>query len=163
MPCSSLSVSGWTSSRRARVTLTSMEDALIADGTTMAFRVESPDHGGPGLFDVNEIMEAIFATFGSRPFTQSPTSSRNGQSEGDGETLGPRTAEILRRFSVQSEVLLRFLDADTADAEFSVRYRNKPAQPFVGRVARHGERWLINRDSIRQMLHRAGIELPPDP
>jgi hypothetical protein len=129
------------------------------------FHVEIPDDladGGPGLCNVTEIMEMIRATFDPVPSARTAPSGPKANSEGVGDTLGPRAAEILRQFSVQSEVHLRFLDADTADAEFSVRYRTQSAQSFVGRVARHGDRWLISPEALRLMLQRAGIELPPE-
>ena len=137
-----------------------------ADNITTGFRVELPDadvtNAGPGLFDVADISSAIPATFGPGPFAQGPTPRRGG----DGETLDPRTAEALRRFFVQAEASVtqvRFLDADIADVEFSVRYPSQTSQSFVGRVARHDECWLVSADSIRQVLIGSGIDLPPDP
>jgi hypothetical protein len=133
---------------------------------TPGFRVELPDaddtNAGPGLFDLAEISSVIPATFGPEPFAQGLIPRRGG----DGKTLEPGTTEALRRFSAQAETSLtrvRFLNADIADVEFSIRYRNQTSRSFVGRVVRHEGCWLVTTESIRQVLIGSGIELPPDP
>jgi hypothetical protein len=123
--------------------------------------VESPDahlfDGGPGLFDVNEVIETLTTMFDRDPEVRATMRRTE-----DADNLGPYLSEAMRRVSVQPQetpVSLRFLDPDTAELNLVVNLAGQPT-PFVGRVARHGTGWLVTRDTVLTVLRLAGTPPP---
>ena len=132
--------------------------------TWSATIAELPDGGpfddGPGLFDINAIVETLTGTFQGDPFFGVPPTG--GQIE-DVDDLGPNLLEAMRTVSVhprESPVSLRFLDPDTAEVDLTVKLNDQRTPPFVCRVARHGMNWLVARETVLEVLRLAGSSPP---
>jgi hypothetical protein len=123
--------------------------------------VESPDahlfDDGPGLFDVNAVIETLTTTFDRDPKVRATL-----QRTEDADDLGPYLSEAMRRVSVQPEetpVSLRFLDPYTAELNLVVKLAGQRT-PFAGRVAKHGTCWLVTRETVLTVLRLAETSPP---
>lgn len=71
---------------------------------------------------------------------------------------GPRHYEgVTAKFSVSR---IRFLDMDEAEAFFTIEAMGNQF-PYTGRAVLVGDRWLVSRETAAQVLHGAGIHVPP--
>jgi ClpX C4-type zinc finger len=111
---------------------------------------------------VDAVVAAILVTFGP-PRSEPGLPRREAE---DAEELEPYIVEAGRRYPVRPGATrvqrLRFLDDDTADVEFVIGLVGRPAAPFSGGVVRRGERWLVTRDTVLQVLQSAGVSVPPN-
>jgi hypothetical protein len=116
-----------------------------------------PFDDGPGLFDINAILETLMGTFHTDP--QVRATQRRIDDAGD---LGPYLVEAMRRVSVhprETPIALRFLDADTAELNLVVNLSGQRT-PLGGRVARDGMNWLVARETVLEVLRLAGTSPP---
>jgi hypothetical protein len=112
---------------------------------------EAPDDEAPA-----QVVAALQATFG-------PSGGR--EAIEDPDELEPYLAEAARRHPREAAPVrvarLRFADADTAEVDFEIGLADGPHVGFVGTVVRHGERWLVTRETLTRVLARGGVVVPP--
>jgi hypothetical protein len=122
--------------------------------------VESPDphlyDKEPGLFDVNVMIETLTTTFDRRA-----TAMEIDRGIENPDEFGPYVLKALRKISVeptQHRVSLRVLNPDTTELN-GVADLGGQQTPFVCRLARHGARWLVTRETLQMLLQIA--DSPP--
>jgi hypothetical protein len=73
-----------------------------------------------------------------------------------GRTVGP-FAQLRVRIDA-----MRFPTSETAEVRFQILMHGGPAGfPFQGMATRHGDKWRVTRETIRQVLATAGVAVPP--
>jgi hypothetical protein len=79
----------------------------------------------------------------------------------DAEELEPHLLAAGQRHSVRPSSArverLRFLDDDTVDVSFVINLQGGPGSTFVGRGLRRNGRWLVARETVVDVLRRAGV------
>ncbi len=58
---------------------------------------------------------------------------------------------------------LRFSDPDTAEVVFALGLADGSTPSFTGGAERRQGIWVVTRDSVLEVLARAGVEVPPEP
>jgi hypothetical protein len=118
---------------------------------------------------LDSIIEAIHAVFGGDLTEQAAVYIE------DGEQLVPimlatrersnvRVSEVIIRrvqFSTPNTATVRLSTPNTATVGFEVILDNSARFSFLGTMVRVGDRWLITRNTVADVLKPAGVSLPP--
>ncbi len=137
---------------------TAMDEAT--DSGNIEIRLAPRVHGSAPDPDAPQaVAQAFQSTFGSG-------GDRSGESLEDSEELIPLLEQASTKFGPMTQFrvrveAMRFPTPNSAEVRFQVLLNAGPGGiPFQGAAIRDGGRWLVTRETVRDVLARGGVHVP---